>query len=647
MVKYDMKQIFRSSPYIANQFRNCGGVFIAVLFLSYQIDALGQKKCTNPPTLNLSSRSGPTCYLTPVTISDNTFGGSATSVTFSAEGSGSMASNSASSTPFSFTYIPDITDYGKVVTITVTTNNPKGAPCTAAVATYSLTVTSRSNAPSIDAIIQPTCTKSTGSVHLSGLPSIGAWTITVNPVGLTIQGSGTNTIINNLTPGTYTFTLSLASECISSPSAQAVILEQPPTPAPPISESITAPTCSLTTGSINLAGLPSSNWTLTRYPGTIETAGTGATDVISGLSSGSYYYTVTNEVGCISLLSGEMIIPDQPPIPSTPVIGKINMPIGGLYTGSVTLTGLPSTGTWTIIISPGEVAKTGSGITFTISDLEVGTYTFKVKNNSGCISPETEQVIIAAPGKPLLILNDPPYVCYPVTVDLTAPSVTEGSENGLTYTYWTDQEATTVLENPGSVSDGTFYIKGTSVSGSYTIKSVTVTLKRPAVANAGPDQSIPIQSGTTLEAILGPGETGTWVANSGNIAFTDVADPRSTVSNLAFGVNVLSWAVSNDFCPADTDKVIIFVGEIEIPTLITPNGDSKNEYFLIQGIENMGKTELTIFDRRGIMVFSNGDYDNKWNGVDYNGNPVVNDTYFYLLKSVIGITYKGYIVVKR
>ena len=33
------------------------------------------------------------------------------------------------------------------------------------------------------------------------------------------------------------------------------------------------------------------------------------------------------------------------------------------------------------------------------------------------------------------------------------------------------------------------------------------------------------------------------------------------------------------------------------------------------------------------MVFKNSDYDNKWNGVDYNENPLPSDTYFYVLKA--------------
>ena len=61
----------------------------------------------------------------------------------------------------------------------------------------------------------------------------------------------------------------------------------------------------------------------------------------------------------------------------------------------------------------------------------------------------------------------------------------------------------------------------------------------------------------------------------------------------------------------------------------------------------MGKTELVIFDRRGVKVFQNLNYDNKWDGVDYNNNDLPDDTYFYVLKTQNGKSLSGYIVIRR
>jgi gliding motility-associated-like protein len=255
--------------------------------------------------------------------------------------------------------------------------------------------------------------------------------------------------------------------------------------------------------------------------------------------------------------------------------------------------------------------------------------------------------VISAPAPPVVIITDPPPVCFPSTIDLTAPEIKEGSTSGLAYTYWTDSQANTALENPSTAANGIYYIKGTAASGLSDIKPVSVIVRQIPSANAGPDQIISNIFNSILEAELGEGETGIWYSDSDSIIFNDNADPHSTVSNLSGGENVLSWIVTNEVCPADTDKVTIIVGDLIIPTLITPNGDSNNEFFVIQGIETSIQTELTIFDRRGTQVFQDRNYDNKWNGVDYNSKPLVNDTYFFFLKLLNGKSYRGFIVIRR
>jgi gliding motility-associated-like protein len=648
MMHHCMKKVFRSLQKIADDVLDSRVFTIIALLIVIPINGFSQKTCKNPPVVSLSESSGSTCNMNPVTISSNTFGGSATSARITENGHGSLSPSSVSSSPFSFTYSPNINDAGRVVTITVTTNNPDGSPCKAAIATYELTVTSTLAAPVIENIIQPTCISSTGTIQLSGLPSWSGWIVAVSPIGMTFQGSGATTSIPNLSAGIYTFTVSLSAGCTSSPSAQAEIVEQPLNPSPPVPGTIVAPTCAIATGSVSLVGLPSSgSWTLTRYPGTIKTVGTGPNTTVSGLDAGIYNFSLTNEAGCSSVLSADVTIPAQPPVPGVPVIGAIIQPTMLIPTGSVTLTALSSTGTWTVIRSPGEVPTTGTGTSVTITGLEIGTYTFKVRNSSGCLSPASASVVISAPELPLVVITDPVPVCFPFTIDLTAPEITEGSTDGLTYTYWTDIQATAALETPTRVTDGIYYIKGTSASGFFDIKPVTVSVRQPSSANAGPDQIISNKFNSILEAELGEEESGIWHSDSDSIIFNDLSDPRSAVSNLSAGENVLSWIVTNGVCPADTDKVTINVGDPIIPTFITPNGDSKNEYFVIPGLENMGKTELTVFDRRGFQIYLDSNYGNKWNGVDFNNKPLMNDTYFYILKFVNGNSYRGYIVIRK
>ena len=81
-----------------------------------------------------------------------------------------------------------------------------------------------------------------------------------------------------------------------------------------------------------------------------------------------------------------------------PTIGAIsNVTCAAATSGTVVLSNLPSTGTWTISSTPtvmGLSGTSGSGTSTTISGLPVGNYTFRVTSASGCISPSSPNVPI-------------------------------------------------------------------------------------------------------------------------------------------------------------------------------------------------------------------------------------------------------------
>jgi gliding motility-associated-like protein len=379
----------------------------------------------------------------------------------------------------------------------------------------------------------------------------------------------------------------------------------------------------------------------------VITTGTGENIKISDLLSGIYNYTVTTSVGCSSPPSANVVIASQPATPGAPVIGTIVQPTNEVPTGSVTLTGLPSTGTWILTRHPDEVKTEGTGTSRIISELSTGVFTFIVTNSSGCISLESPGVVITKQGAPLLLVTNPPAVCFPSTVDLTNSAVTAGSSPNLTLTYWTNALTTISYKTPAAATAGTYYIKGSDAAGNYSITPVIVTVGHSGIPDGGSDQTLEYKFSTTLDAKLNTDETGMWSVASGLGEFIDKTNPKTTVNKLSIGDNILLWSITDGVCPALSDTVVIRVIEAIIPTLITPNMDGKNDYFVLRELENMGKTELTIFDRRGYRVYINSDYDNKWNGVDFNNKPLPEDTYYYVLKPQNGRSLAGYIVIRR
>ena len=505
--------------------------------------------------------------------------------------------------------------------------------------------------PTVGTITQPVCAAPTGSVSLEDLPAPGNWTLTRMPGGTITTGSGTSTIITGLPSGTWNYTVTNASGCSSGPTADIVILPAPAVPGTPVIDTIMQPTCTVSTGRVILSGLPATGtWTLTRYPDGAIFLGSGISTTVTGLEHGTYSFIVTNTDGCTSPVSPYVVINQQPPTPAAPVPGAITHPTCQVPGGTVVLNGLPASGTWTLTRLPGSITSSGTGTSTTVSGLESGIYNFYVTNAAGCPSAVSANVIInPRPGPvPSVHITNPGPVCYPATVDITNPDIIEGSTDGLTYSYWQDIIGSIPYNTPTAATGGTYYIKGTTTSGCSDIQPVIVTVPHQPVAAAGPDQVLEYQFSASLDAD-DPGEnlTGGWSVVSGSGHFADSNYAKTTVTLLAVGENILQWAVNNSVCPPALDYLTITVHDLVIPTLITPNNDGLNDYFYLEGLEFLGKTVITVVDRRGVLVFQNDEYDNMWDGVDYNGNLLPDDTYFFILEPENRIPVSGYIVIRR
>ncbi len=408
-------------------------------------------------------------------------------------------------------------------------------------------------APIIGTITQPaSCAAPTGSVVLNGLPATGTWTI--NPGS--IAGTGTTTTIN-LSPGTYTFNVTAEAGCISVESASVVINPAPVAPTAPIIGTITQPSsCIATTGSVVLNGLPATGiWTIN--PGSISGTGTSAT--ISNLAPGTYNFDVTSDAGCISSPSAAVIIQVAPPAPTEPIVGAITQPSSCIATtGSVVLTGLPSTGDW--VINPGGI--TGNGISTTITNLAPGTYNFTVYSDPGCISHASADVVInPAPVAPTA----------PVVGTITQPSscsATTGSVilNGLPSTG-------TWIINPGAITGtgisttisnlvpGTYNFSVTAEAGCISNASADVVISSPPVAPTAPIAETITQPSSCASSfgtvvLSGLPATGTWTINPGSIAGT------GTTTTLSLSPGTYSFSVTSEAGCISLPSAEVFINDI-------------------------------------------------------------------------------------
>lgn len=82
-----------------------------------------------------------------------------------------------------------------------------------------------------------------------------------------------------------------------------------------------------------------------------------------------------------------------------------------------------------------------------------------------------------------------------------------------------------------------------------------------------------------------------------------------------------------------------------IPNVFTPNGDGKNDNFVISGIEAYDQVELIVVDRFGKELFRSERYQNEWMG-----EGLKEGTYFYNITAVKGDDlrlFKGNVLLKR
>lgn len=79
--------------------------------------------------------------------------------------------------------------------------------------------------------------------------------------------------------------------------------------------------------------------------------------------------------------------------------------------------------------------------------------------------------------------------------------------------------------------------------------------------------------------------------------------------------------------------IIDKVDDLNIPNIITPNGDSRNDVYKLLGSNNSIKSfEFNIFDRWGNIVFTAYDQSFQWLGTDLKGNLLDNGVYTYIVK---------------
>jgi hypothetical protein len=104
------------------------------------------------------------------------------------------------------------------------------------------------------------------------------------------------------------------------------------------------------------------------------------------------------------------------------------------------------------------------------------------------------------------------------------------------------------------------------------------------------------------------------------------------------------WATLSNGCFITSDSIdVTFIDcRVNIPNLITVNGDNLNDYFVLQ--TKMNRTfELTLYNSWGVLIYHNAAYKNNWNA-----DGLESGVYFYTINdALLKKKYKGWLHVLK
>ncbi|MBL7941554.1 MAG: hypothetical protein JNM00_02250, partial [Flavobacteriales bacterium] len=417
-------------------------------------------------------------------------------------------------------------------------------------------------------------------------PASGLWQL-VGGTGTLFSPANPNCIVNGLSVGENIFTWTIFNGPCDPPftvdSVSVFIYDQlqPAADAGPDQE-ICWPTSSVTLEGNSVIFPGEGTWTLQAGTGVIADIH-DPNSLVSGLSIGEniFQWQVNNgPCGTTSSLVSIFVYDNTQPDADAGADQEWCLPVtlttmaGSDYT-------FPGSGTWTLIQGNATIENASSPGT-AVTDLAVGENIFVwTVLNGPCangLTTDTVSIFIFDDNAIIADAGDDQSYCEPVSSTFLTATTPDDPGVGT----WT------VISSPGPVSFSDIHDPQAEITGLITgetqllwtvyngpcsntnttdIVSLFIYDFEQEPADAGDDQAFcsPVNS-TVLDgnAVTFPGY-GYWTITQGSATFVDEFDPQSPVTDLGFGINILTWNISNGPCdpPLTSDDVVIEIFDSE------------------------------------------------------------------------------------
>ncbi|MES2680660.1 MAG: gliding motility-associated C-terminal domain-containing protein [Bacteroidota bacterium] len=356
-------------------------------------------------------------------------------------------------------------------------------------------------------------------------------------------------------------------------------------------------------------------------PYTFSWLPSGSGNPLTSLCAGTYSATITDSKGCVN--TSTVALTNPAPISVTATPG--NSSCSSVADGSISINisgGTPAyTFTWT---GPSAFTSTSQSLFNLLS----GNYSLTLSDNAGCkrdtvLTLVTTITITARAG------NDT-TICSAGSVVLTGTNSAGVAQYNWIMLPGTATVATTANFTPPLSAGSSTYVLLTvsSVPGCFDRDTVVVNTFPEITVDAGPDAIIPVFSNVSIGG--NPTSVGavslTWTPS---FSLSDGSASNPVASNTVDVTYTVTASDANGCTVSDTVRVQLYP-EVKISNGFSPNGDGKNDSWIIDYIDQFPDNTVEIYNRWGERLFNSQGYQTPFNG-QYRGKDLPVGTYYYII----------------
>lgn len=430
------------------------------------------------------------------------------------------------------------------------------------------------------------------------------------------SSSEPNPILTNpslLYNGTYTVTVTGNNGCTSSASTTIIIHDLPTATA-----SNNSPVCYA--ANVQLSSNGGISYTWSHDNGFSSTEQNPVLENVEEMDSGIYTVTITDGNGCTSTANTEVII-----FPEILEVASNNSPVCLGETVYLQVTGNPD---WTyewFSASNGGFTSTEQNPSFDAAEIyDSGTYTVTVTDGNACVGIFSTVVLVS--DFPVVETTATSPVCEFANVQINTTNDENWDYEWYGPNNFMDTISNPLLETVTEAHEGYYEVTVTNATGCESYDTIFVEIHDDLMAMSYGDTLI--QENESAAIGMSDGIEFTWNPSES----LDCSDCQEVIATPEETTNY-QVIIMDEYGCLDTFSILVQVKEADglvVPNAITPNGDGKNDTWVIPWLDQFPNNSIVILNRWGNEVFFDKPYENNFDG-KFNGKELPPGTYYYIL----------------